>query len=54
MAKLNVDRNPVTAAQFGVMSIPYFVVFKGGRPAGQLVGATVKRSLMQLIQRHTP
>jgi thioredoxin 1 len=31
VAKLNVDRNPVTAAQFGVMSIPYFAVFKGGQ-----------------------
>ena len=39
MAKLNVDYNKVTAAQFGVMSIPNFIVFKNGKAVGQTVGA---------------
>ena len=50
-AKLNVDHNSVTAARYGVMSIPNFIVFKGGRPAGQVVGAAGKPSLAQLVQR---
>jgi thioredoxin 1 len=52
-AKLNVDHNPVTATRYGVMSIPNFIVFKGGRPAGQVVGAAGKPSLAQLVQRAT-
>jgi thioredoxin 1 len=50
-AKLNVDQNQRTAAQFGVMSIPYFMVFRNGRPAGQVVGAVGKAGLAQLLQR---
>jgi len=53
LAKLNVDNNPVTAARYGVMSIPNFIVFKGGRPVGQVVGAAGKPSLVQLVRRAT-
>ena len=51
IAKLNVDHNPRTAAQYGVMSIPNFIVFRGGQPVGQTVGAVGKPGLVQLIQR---
>ncbi len=51
MAKLNVDHNPGTAARYRVMSIPNFIVFRGGQPVGQTVGAVGKPGLVQLIQR---
>ena len=51
IAKLNVDHNPRTAAQYRVMSIPNFIVFRGGQPVGQTVGAVGKPGLVQLIQR---
>ena len=51
IAKLNVDHNPATAAQYRVMSIPNFIVFRGGQPVGQTVGAVGKPGLAQLIQR---
>ena len=54
VAKLNVDQNPATAARFGVMSIPNFIVFKGGRPAGQVVGAVGKPGLLQLVNGASP
>ena len=54
VAKLNVDQNPATAARFGVMSIPNFIVFRGGRPAGQAVGAVGKHSLLQLVGGASP
>ena len=51
IAKLNVDHNPSTAAQHRVMSIPNFIVFRGGQPVGQTVGAVGRPGLVQLIQR---
>ena len=49
MAKLNVDYNKRTAAQFGVMSIPNFIVFKNGKPVGQRIGAVGKQGLDALL-----
>ena len=51
LAKLNVDYNKRTAAQFGVMSIPNFIVFKNGQPVGQTVGAVGRQGLEALIAR---
>jgi thioredoxin 1 len=51
IAKLDVDHNPSTAARYRVMSIPNFMVFRGGQPVGQTVGAVGKPGLVQLIQR---
>lgn len=44
--KLNVDENPVTAREYGVMSIPTLLVFKGGEPAKRIVGAKGKAALL--------
>jgi thioredoxin 1 len=38
VVKLDVDENPVTASQYGIMSIPTLVLFKDGKPVGKLVG----------------
>ncbi len=51
VAKLNVDHNALTATKFGVMSIPNFIVFKGGRPVGQTVGAVGRQGLDALLMR---
>lgn len=50
-AKLNVDNNQRTAAQYGVMSIPNFIVFKGGKAVGQTVGAVGKQGLDAMLGR---
>ncbi|MBW3618695.1 MAG: thioredoxin [Actinobacteria bacterium] len=44
--KLNVDENPATARQYGIMSIPTLLVFKGGEPAKRIVGAKGKAQLL--------
>lgn len=49
VGKMNVDENPQTAGQYGVMSIPTVMVFKGGKPVGQLVGAQGKESYKKAI-----
>lgn len=48
-AKLNVDQNPKTASQYHVMSIPTVIVFKGGKPASQLVGFKPKEELKKAL-----
>lgn len=42
VAKLDVDANPNTAAQFGVRSIPMLFIFKNGQAVDRLVGAQPK------------
>lgn len=44
--KLNVDENPNTAREYGVMSIPTLLVFKDGEQAKRIVGAKAKSALM--------
>ncbi|MEN3048384.1 MAG: thioredoxin [Candidatus Caldarchaeales archaeon] len=51
-AKLNVDENPRTAARFGIMSIPTFMVFRNGRPVDAIVGAMPKQRFRALIERY--
>jgi len=52
VAKLDVDTNPRTAAQFGVMNIPTLILFKDGQPVERLVGAMPKRVLLDKITPH--
>jgi len=49
VCKVNVDENGNLAQQYGVMSIPNFVVFKNGQVAGQTVGAVGKDKLLELV-----
>ena len=48
--KLNVDFNPQTSAKFGIRSIPTLLIFKGGSPVGQVVGAVPKAVLEQRLK----
>ena len=50
IVKLNVDDNQVTAARYQVMSIPTLILFKGGEPAHQIIGAMPKSRLVQEIE----
>ncbi len=50
--KLNVDLNPETAARFGIMSIPTFIVFKDGRPVDSIIGAMPKHRFKSLITQY--
>ncbi|HMH42437.1 MAG TPA: thioredoxin [Pyrinomonadaceae bacterium] len=45
IAKLNVDENPRTAAQFNIRSIPTLLIFKNGKLIDQIVGAQPKRAI---------
>ena len=49
IVKLNVDENPQTAAEYGIMSIPTLMLFKNGELASRQVGAAPKQKLQQWI-----
>ena len=48
-AKLDVDASPTTAMSYGVRSIPTLLIFKGGKPVDQIVGAVPKGVLKKKI-----
>ncbi len=52
IGKLNVDENPVKAAQFQIMSIPNLLLFKDGKVVENVVGAVPKSHLMSVIEKH--
>ncbi len=52
IAKLNVDENPNTAAQYGVRSIPTMLLFKEGKVIDQMVGAMPKNMIAKKLDEH--
>ena len=52
IAKLNVDENPRTAAQFAVRSIPMLLIFKHGQLVDRLVGAHPKQTIAARLAAH--
>ena len=50
VVKVNVDEAQELAAQFNVLSIPTMIVFKGGEPVNQLVGAMSKEQILTKIK----
>ncbi|MEK7137926.1 MAG: thioredoxin [Patescibacteria group bacterium] len=46
---IDVDKNPRSAAQFNVMSIPTMFVIKGGQVKSQVVGGLSEEQLKQKI-----
>ena len=49
VVQLNVDRNPETTNAYKVLSMPTFMVFRGGEPIKAMVGARPKRRLLEEI-----
>ncbi len=52
VAKLNVDENPRTAAQFQIQSIPTMLIFKNGKLVDRLVGAQPKPAIAGRLLAH--
>ncbi|HEX2542864.1 MAG TPA: tetratricopeptide repeat protein [Caldimonas sp.] len=58
LVKLNADEEPEIAQQlsqmFGVRSIPFCVMFKGGQPVDGFVGALPEPELRRFLDKHVP
>ena len=50
VTKVNVDDSQELAAQFNIMSIPTLLLFKGGKPVEQIIGALSKDQLVARIK----
>lgn len=49
--KINVDENQQTPPQYGVMSIPTTIVFKGGKEVGKQIGFAGKKGFEEIIKK---
>src|SRR4051812_4160726 len=46
IAKLDIDANPAIARQYQIMSVPTMMLFQGGEPVKQIVGAKPKAAML--------
>lgn len=51
IGKINVDEEPGLAQQFNVLSIPTFMIFKGGQVVDHFSGAMSKEALKERLQK---
>jgi thioredoxin 1 len=50
VAKLNIDENPDTPSRYGVRGIPTMLLFNGGQPIAQKVGAAPRSQIQQWLE----
>ncbi len=50
-AKLNVDENPKSASEYGIMSIPTLKFFKNGKNVNETIGVRSKAELKNIIDK---
>ncbi len=51
IAKVNVDEQGDLAGEYGVMSIPTFILFKGGKEVERVMGAQAKEKLLEMLKK---
>lgn len=52
VGKIDVDAEQALARQFSITSIPTLIVFKGGKPVDQVLGARPKPQIAALLDKH--
>jgi thioredoxin 1 len=52
VVKVNADENQRTSAKYGVRALPTMLLFKGGVPVDQIVGAVPKGKIEMVLDRH--
>lgn len=51
IGKVNVDENQELASRYGIMSIPAFKIFKGGKIVKNIVGVQAKETLKSELEK---
>ena len=52
IAKIDIDENPNTPRDYQVMSIPTLILFQGGKPVKQIVGAKPKAAILKDLEAY--
>lgn len=52
VVKFNVDENPKTPANYGILSIPTLLLFKGGELKETIIGALPQNMIEDAITKH--
>ncbi|MHB9091559.1 MAG: thioredoxin, partial [Chloroflexota bacterium] len=52
VVKVDVDKNPETPRQYGIMGIPTLILFKDGKAAERIVGYMPKAQLWKRLEPH--
>ena len=52
IGKLNIDEFQEVATNYGVMSIPTFLLFKNGKVVGRITGYCAKEDLLEMIKKN--
>ena len=52
VGKVNVDDNPGIASSLGIQSIPTLMIFKNGEVVERIVGAVMKQTLKDAVEKH--
>ncbi len=50
VCKINVDESEDIARQYGIMSIPTFILFEDGEVSGKMVGGRSKEELAKAVE----
>lgn len=49
IGKLNTEENAAITGQYGIISIPTLIVFKGGKPVDQIIGVVSKEVITKKL-----
>lgn len=52
IGKVNVDENQEIAQRYNILSIPTFIIFKGGQVVEQFSGSMTKDQLREKLEKH--
>jgi thioredoxin 1 len=50
VCKLNVDENPKTAFEYGIMAIPTLLIFKNGELVDKIIGLQDKKEIAKKVE----
>jgi len=53
IVKIDIDRNPLVARQYGIQSVPTMILFKEGKPLWRQSGALPKHEIVKKIKQYS-
>lgn len=54
VVNVNIDHNPITTANYSVLSIPTLIIFRNGIPVERMTGQVPEDELLAILKPHMP